>query len=814
MVDGIKFNPFTGQVLTPEEIEKLDLNKNGIITQDELDQGMAWLSGGQDTDGEVQIGEQSPLTKAALKSGMSSSANNETEFKANIAILQDEFIEHFFKENTGLTSEERANIISLVSTATSSFVSLYLTEHPQGPYDMTDVASKYEINIKTALDNHRKATDAVKTSIDGYINNVDSNYDAMLSYANSALVDENDIVKGTEWNQVKNKAVQYLMGSLMSGNIDVDLLTNINPNYAKNSNYQEALKAINELKNCSDPAKMQELLTTAQQKLAAFLDGVGAQKVTEAIQDTEKAKQEAAITTELNKQTDSWVESKITKDMSSEEKEIIQKFAQNAIGKFLDKLAKEDRLDSNNMKSIVAEFNTYMDTLYTEYTKIQSDIDTRVSNTQATYDNLVNLSDKAKESGNVSNEEKYGVHNNPEDPNNPNKDGIIDVASALILQQMMNGCEEIELLAALNPSYKSNADFIKLKSIITQIKTSVDVDKIKELGEQALELVKNILDKYSGNQLADAIDMTKPVEVDSKLQDKAVANSEIGEDYQANVCRTSGYGKQNQKSLKEIQDLARQDIEKYAKSLKEQLKAQLGSAYNEAEIQKYIEDAMNDTIALFTENAKRRQPSDYPKAGKYTTTNTTNGFVFQRRHGTKSGRYIYNVQALIDTFTTKFNETAKLKHGVKLDPSQATYDKENVIANSVGNEYLRDEKINYKDTTENRAKAINEAKQYLLSISEGIKASLQTEGCNIPDSDIQTILDESFLELISDLDSYINAYENKRTFIGIGFLKRNQDRFELSKKDLADDFMAKVDEKLDAYKNKNKKPEESESAQE
>lgn len=809
MVDGIKFNPFTGKVLTPEEIKKLDLNKNGMVSDDELSQGKVWLSGGQDTDGEVQIGEQSQLTKAALKSGMSSSANNETEFKASITILQDEFIEQFFKENTGLSSEERTNIISIVSTATTSFVSLYLTEHPQGPYDMTDVASKYEINIKTALDNHRKATDAVKTSIDGYINNVDSNYDAMLSYANSALVDENDIVKGTEWNQVKNKAVQYLMGSLMSGNIDVDLLTNINPNYAKNSNYQEALKAINELKNCLDPAKMQQLLTTAQQKLAAFLDGVGAQKVTEAIQDTEKAKQEAAITTELNKQTDSWVESKITKDMSSEEKEIIQKFAQNAIGKFLDKLAKEDRLDSNNMKSIVAEFNTYMDTLYTEYTKIQSDIDTRVSNTQATYDNLVNLSDKAKESGNVSNEEKYGVHNNPEDPNNPNKDGIIDVASDLILQQMMNGCEEIELLAALNPSYKSNADFIKLKSIITQIKTSVDVDKIKELGEQALELVKNILDKYSGNQLADAVDMTKPVKVDSNLKDKAVANSKIGSDYQASVSRSTSRGKQTEERLKEIQEMAKQDIMAYAESLKAQLKIQLGAGYDEAEIDKYIQDAMNDTIALFTENIERRN-----QHGNYTTSSDKQAFVFADRSGTSKGRYVYNVTALIDTFVEKFNETAKLKHGAKLDPSQATYDKENVIANSVGNEYLRDEKINYKDTTENRAKAINEAKQYLLSISEGIKASLQTEGCNIPDSDIQTILDESFLELISDLDSYINAYENKRTFIGIGFLKRNQDRFELSKKDLADDFMAKVDEKLDAYKNKNKKPEESESAQE
>lgn len=796
MVDGIQFNPFTGQVLTPEEIQQLDLNRDGKVTQDELDQGMAWLSGGNDTDGVVQIGEQSPLTQAALKSGMSPSANNETEFKAGIAILQDEFIEHFFKENTGLTSDERANIISLVSTATSTFVSTYLTEHPQGPYNMTDVASKYEINVKTSVDNNRKATGAVKASIDGYINNVDSNYDAMISYANSALVDENDIVKGTEWNQVKNKAVQYLMGSLMSGNIDVDLLTNINPNYAKNSNYQEALKAINELKNCSDPAQMQQLLTTAQQKLAAFLDGVGAQKVTEAIQDTEKAKQEATITTALDKEIDKWVESKITKDMSSEEKEIIQKFAQNAIGKFLDKLAKEDRLDSNNMKALIAEFNVYIEGQYTEYTKIQSDIDIKASNTQEIYDKLVELSDAAKDSGNVSNEEKYGVHNNPEDPNHPNKDGIIDVASDLILQQMMNGCEEIELLAALNPSYKSNPDFVKLQSIITLIKTSVDVDDIKKLGTEALELAKNILDKYSGNQLADAVDMTKPVKVDSKLQDKVVANSEIGADYQADVSRCTSRGKQNGDRLKEIQEMAKKDIMAYAESLKAQLKIQLGAGYDEAEIDKYIQDAMNDTIALFTENIERRN-----QHGDYTTSSDKQAFVFAKRSGTSKGRYVYNVQSLINTFTEKFNETAKQKHGAKLDPSQATYDKENVIANSVGNDYYRDEKIDYSNTTENRAKAKNDAKSMLLLVSEQIKASLVAEGSNIADSDIQGILDESMLEIINDIDKFM------KFSVAIGIVVK----FEVSKKEIIDAFMLKVDEKLDAYKNKNKKPEEPES---
>lgn len=786
MVNGIQFNPFTGQVLTAEEIQQLDTNKDGLVSEAELEAGKAWLAVSQDSDGDVQIGEDSTVVKAAKNSGMTNSAENESELRSNMAILQDEFTEQYFKTNTGLSSEERSSIISLISTATNFFISLYLTEHPQGPYNMSEIAPKYETNMEETITNNKNARAQVSASVDGYINNIDSNYSSMLDLVNSALEGDN-YIKGTEWNQIKNKAVQYLMGSLMSDSPDFDLLECINPKYTKNTNYQEALKAINELKNCSDPAKMQELLTTAQQKLTAFLESMGATKVADAIQDAEKAKQENAITQELNKALDSWVETKVTKDMSTEEKDLVQKFAENAVGKFLAKLAEEDRLNSDDMKTLIAEFNMYIEGQFLQFTQMQTKMDSALSETESTYNNLVKVSDAANANGNVSSEEKAQ---------------IVDVASQLVVKQMLNDCTEIELLAALNPNYKSSADFVELQGVITELKSCVDVDKIKELGEKATELVKKILDKYTGNQLAEAVDATKPVEISDTTKDKAIAGSTIGSDYQANVSRCTGRGKQSEGQLQEIQDMAKKDIEAYAESLKAQLKSQLGTAYNEAEIDKYIQDAMNDTIALFTQNVYR---TDWKNDGhKFNVNSDNQAFVF-KKHG-KKGRYVYNVQALINTFTEKFNETAKAKHGAKLDPSQATYDKENVIADSLGNEYNRNTRVKNNDKS-----ALREtAKAKLRAVASAIQASLVAEGSKLSVSDIVNVLDESVMETINayDFDGTEALAKAKEKGGLVAYLCAYSKINSFSTKELVDDFMNRVDTKLE--KLKGKKTEETE----
>ncbi len=59
MVDGINFNPFTGDKFTSLDIKELDTNNDGIVTMEELESNVSFISKyqQQDEEGEVAIEE-------------------------------------------------------------------------------------------------------------------------------------------------------------------------------------------------------------------------------------------------------------------------------------------------------------------------------------------------------------------------------------------------------------------------------------------------------------------------------------------------------------------------------------------------------------------------------------------------------------------------------------------------------------------------------------------------------------------------------------------------------------------------------------
>ena len=58
----------------------------------------------------------------------------------------------------------------------------------------------------------------------------------------------------------------------------------------------------------------------------------------------------------------------------------------------------------------------------------------------------------------------------------------------------------------------------------------------------------------------------------------------------------------------------------------------------------------------------------------------------QKRY--KKGAYSYNIKALIDTFVSKCNKTSATKNKAKIDPNLATYDRENVMTDALGNVFM------------------------------------------------------------------------------------------------------------------------------
>ena len=379
---------------------------------------------------------------------------------------------------------------------------------------------------------------------------------------------------------------------------------------------------------------------------------------------------------------------------------------------------------------LITEFSNYIATESVKLLELQSNLYTQSTEIDKSYETLIKTTDTAKENGNISSEER---------------ENIISSAQKLVLNQLLSGMQSTELLEELGDS----SALSKMTSLVSQIWAEQDPDKLIDLQKQLEELISSTLEKHSTEELLNGVQSIKPIEISEMTKDKAAFNSTISSEYAAGASRSTSRGRQNEDRLKEIQEMAKADLNAYAEALKEQLKAELGAAYDEAEVQKYINDAITDTISLFTQNVVRKN-----QHGDYTTGVDNQAFVFARRSGTSKGRYVYNVKALIDTFVQFFNIESIAKNAAKIDNSKAIYDKENVVTEALGNDYDRNksEKIyGHKSDKNTYAKVIENAKADLKLVAEQIKTSLLAEGVPIDMSKVDEWLDELIMATIQDM---------------------------------------------------------------
>lgn len=767
MVEGVNFNPFTNKLFTVEEIEQLDGNKDGIVSNEELEANISWLSSTVDEEGEVDFSSESSsvddnnsLVDAAQKAGMSQSANSLDELKNNIAILTDEYTEMYFSEHRNLSSAERNSVISKISLNSDKFINEYITENPNGPYDMSVVAASFETYMNEALASTENTVVEENTStdnVDDYVNNVDKNYDKMMKSSQEA--DENDYVSNSEWAQVKESSIAYILGTMLSGSTDTELLSAIKENYEKSSYYQIAKGALEKLQNETDPNRVQELFNIAKENIEKLIDTAGKDEVVDAINDVQNQKEENRISQNLQTTVDSWLEANIKPDMTDEQKQLLKDFANSMISKYIETMSTQNAFDGLSDQRMSVMFDTYLGDQYRAFNVAQLELEVEEGEIEKAYNNLIDLSDAAKESGFVSNTEKAA---------------IVSASVDLIYNQLLTEMDDIALLEALNPGYKNSAEYLELKAVVSELKTSFDPDEIDKLEKEAKELLSNLLNSYSGDELADSVDSIKPVQITDETKQNAITNSSISGDYYANVTRTSDKTKQkNGKDYDEyaaIIEMAKADLQAYAESMKNELKEQLGDKYNEEEIQKYINDAINDTIKMFSDNKTTQKNA---KRNNYDVASDQYAFVFCKNNRlTKKGKYAYNLQALINAFSTKFNEEASSKQLSKIDPTLITYDRENVVADVLGNDYyyskLQSFSLTKKDMPftrnefkedeieELRSQAIDEAKNKLKALGESLKASLRAEGKVFNDSDIDNLIDQSIQNIISNPDSFLS----------------------------------------------------------
>ena len=171
MVDHVSFNPFTNNVFTAEEIKRLDLDGDGKVSQNEYNNGISWLSGGVDTDADVDLQSGTNAYEAAKKQGVAETVQTEADFKNAMTIVIDEFKENYFNENKGLTAAERKSAEAMLDSVSSEFITEYISKNPQGPWSVKNAALEFENSVQKSFSEIKEVQNANNSTIANYTDN-------------------------------------------------------------------------------------------------------------------------------------------------------------------------------------------------------------------------------------------------------------------------------------------------------------------------------------------------------------------------------------------------------------------------------------------------------------------------------------------------------------------------------------------------------------------------------------------------------------------------------------------------------------------
>ena len=677
----------------------------------------------------------------------------------------------------GLSIEEAAAFSEYMSGLTEEFAENYLNSKSGSAVNLDDAIEEYQQFIINEAAQWRAGNETASGTMSSLLNSTpDELYNNLIDEVEKALEGNNRI--GTmEAETLKDLTADYLISTMLNGSTDTSLLKGINSAYSLDSDYLNLLSIVNKLKTETDAQTQLQLLNEAKEAFDAFVEkGQNMNNLKETlidgieVRDTARAAEEKEqLREDILPMVDEYMEAYIQEnpDLSEEEINQIYEYLKSSLDEFLDsEVSGEEKAGRMDTRLIV-----FLDGKIEQQQEVAAMLEELKANPTEKFDEMQALADEVMDDKFVS-----GVE----------KDELVDKTSDFLINQLLNDADCSDLLKNISSKYSSNEDYQNAVALVKQLKVSTNPDEMQELYDEAKASMSKFLDNYKGTALAKAIQASGPIEIDDTQKDRIMLNSTIAADYETNVSRSLGgriATKDKMTRMEEVQAMARADLEAVATALKEDLQEQLGSDYDAAKVSQWIINATNDTIAMFTENNYEHDCS-----GDYNVPSDSQAFVWNyrgsiKKHKNEKGRWSYNVQALTNTFIEKFNEASKLSYTTGTDPSQNTYDKENVIANSVGNDYY----LNKSYSNEDKTALFNQIKSTLTSVSTSLRTSLSAQGIDI--EDINTIIDDSIAETLDDVTINIR---NKTLF-------RNRS-YSYNTVNLVDTFLAKVEEKAGLVK--------------
>ena len=706
-----------------------------------------------------------------------------------------EYIDQYMEvASEGLSIEEAAAFDDYIKGITGDFVESYLSGR-SGTIDMMDATAAFEEYIMVEAENWKANNEVAGAQLESLMSADPTElYNALLDETEYSLQGNNRI--GTqETETLKDMASDYIISTMLNGAVDTSLLSGISKNYATNSNYQKAKIAIDKMKNAGDSQTQLEYLNEAKEYLNAFMEtGTNQNNLKNTLisgidnrENQQLTEEKAQLKEDILPMVDVYMEEYIqaNPDLSEEEINQVYEYLTNSLDEFI-----ESEYDGEEKAGrLKTRLQVFLDGKIEQQKEVAAMMEDLKADPTGKFEELQALADEVLSDKFVSGLEK---------------EDLVAKTSDFLINQMLNDADASDLLKNISSRYSTNEDYQNAKALVDQLKAATDPDEIQELYDKATEAMDAFLNNYEGSDIAKAIQSTGPVEIGDEQKNRVIQNSTIGTDYSANVSRSLGgriATKDKMSRMEEVQAMARADLEAVAASLKEDLKEQLGSNYDEAKVSQWIIDATNDTIAMFTENNYEHDCS-----GDYNVPSDSQAFVWNyrgsiKKHKNEKGRWSYNVQALTNTFMEKFNEASKLSSTTATDPTQKSYDKENVIANSVGNDYY----INKNYTTTDATELINNAKSVLTEVSSALRTNLSQQGISV--ADIDTIIDDAMAETVdevmdSDTELGINNGSLLKIF-GAGIPSNPLAKtvlYEYNTSDLVDTFLSKVEDKAELVK--------------
>lgn len=538
-----------------------------------------------------------------------------SEARKSFNATKESFIESYIKtaqENGEMTANEKKSLIAFLNSKSSAFIDQYIKKNIAGPYNMEEITAAYQEHIQQLLTQREEKTVAVNEKVETYKANSEENFNKLADLTEKA---GEDYMTDDEYSEIKGAAVDYIMGQMLKGEDITAFMTAINKNYKTNPNFKIVQSCVNAIQTEVDPDKLEGYINRAAEYIEEFF-GNKAEDGTSPLTDAVEAKKWTDALIKNSETLDKTID-KMVEDFSNET-ETVEKYSGGFVGRMKKKRAERMGKETTrevlvhneadvqvlmykltNVKvaflnqyegdgtNIEEEFKAYFEQVQKDYEEVQADALTYFDNAQTgeaqskgKYEDLKSLVNGA------------GTYSSAEE-----KEAIDEKAAEYVMKTLLEGNTEDSILASMVPEYQTNGKYVLAKQLMENLAISPTP---KEDYEQAQALLKEMMAEVPVSNVYNAIQTEEAKNVDLNMETFIQGLWGVG------TTETDGgdnlvYAKytMNNGKVEWTDGTDKNDINKMYSQLREkihtQMKSQLGDMYNQADIDKYIDQAIVDT---------------------------------------------------------------------------------------------------------------------------------------------------------------------------------------------------------------------------